>query len=241
VTADDPATTLVSVRGEARVVVPPDDAVLSCHLRTVRATKPDALQEAANALAAVVEDLRSRGGHALTVASRRDELTWSAGSVTTWERHNHDHDAGERAHRPEQVVAEVDLSVVVRDMDLLDRVGGLLAEHESVHVSGVRWRVDADNPAWAEVRAAAITAATDKARDYAAALGGVLVRVEHVADAGLLGGEGVDNPADWRMQVGAADGARSATDTPALDPVPQELLATIDARFRATVPGLGDG
>jgi uncharacterized protein YggE len=49
--------------------------------------------------------------------------------------------------------------------------------------------VDWDNPAWPQVRAAAISAAIGKARDYAAALGAALRHVEHIADAGLLGGD----------------------------------------------------
>ena len=38
--------------------------------------------------------------------------------------------------------------------------------------------------------AAAVDAALVKARDYAAALGGGLLRIEHVADVGLLGDRG---------------------------------------------------
>ncbi len=53
------------------------------------------------------------------------------------------------------------------------------------------WHVDWDNPAWPQVRAAAIGAAIHKARDYAAALGARLRQVEHIADAGLLGGDTV--------------------------------------------------
>jgi len=39
-----------------------------------------------------------------------------------------------------------------------------------------------DDQAWAEVRAEAVNAAIDKARDYAAALGGTITGIEHVAD-----------------------------------------------------------
>lgn len=45
-----------------------------------------------------------------------------------------------------------------------------------------------DESAWAEVRAEAINAAIDKARDYAAALGGTITSIEHLADPGLLTG-----------------------------------------------------
>jgi hypothetical protein len=58
--------------------------------------------------------------------------------------------------------------------------------------------------------------------------------VEHVADAGLLGDDGPG----YRF-TGASKMARAAAaaggepDAPSLDPVPQELVAVIDARFLA--------
>jgi hypothetical protein len=241
VTADDRTTTLLSVLGEARVSVPPDDVVLSCRISTVSATKPEALHDAAGALQSVVEDLRALGGQPLTVASRREDLTWSAGSATTWTRHDHDHDVGDVPHPPEQVVAEVSLDVVVRDLGRLDSVGRALSQQPATHVNGVRWRVDADNAAWKQVRTEAITVAMDKARDYATALGGDLVRVEHVADEGLLGGESANSTMGWVGQAGYAGGGGNDTETPALDPVPQDVSAVIEARFSATVPALADG
>ena len=94
------------------------------------------------------------------------------------------------------------------------------------------WHVDWDNPAWPQVRAAAIHAAAGKARDYATALGGTVHHVEHVADAGLLGGDAVAYQ-PVRMAARAMSASAEAPGTPALNPVPQELIATIDARFRA--------
>jgi hypothetical protein len=53
--------------------------------------------------------------------------------------------------------------------------------HPGLNVPGAVWHVDPDNPAWPQVRAAAIGAATDNAHDYAAALGAPLQYVEHIA------------------------------------------------------------
>ncbi len=80
--------------------------------------------------------------------------------------------------------------ITVRAFGLLDALGAVLAAHEAVSVHHVDWQVDWDNPAWQDVRATAIQAAIRKASDYAAALGGSLRTVDHVADAGLLGGDG---------------------------------------------------
>ena len=91
--------------------------------------------------------------------------------------------------RTGQVTAMVALRVTVRDLDRLDDLSGVLAAHPGLNVHGVMWHVDWDNPAWPQVRAAAIGAAIGKARDYAAALGATVQQVEHIADAGLLGGD----------------------------------------------------
>jgi uncharacterized protein YggE len=132
------------------------------------------------------------------------------------------------------VIAAVAVVVAVGAFELLDALGSVLAGRESVTVQGVTWHVDWDNPAWQLVRADAVQAAIGKARDYAAALGGTLRSVEHIADAGLLGGD--------RSQFGFTGSramARAASlggqehDAPSLDPVPQELAAIIEARFTA--------
>ena len=130
------------------------------------------------------------------------------------------------------MTATVALQVTVRDSDTLDDLGGMLTAHPGLNVHSVTWDVDWDNPAWPQVRAAAIGAAIGKARDYAAALGTTVRKVEHIADTGLLGG---DTAPEWRgrKSVGfAASGGSGRPGTPALNPVPQELTATIEARFR---------
>jgi uncharacterized protein YggE len=100
-------------------------------------------------------------------------------------------------------------------------------------VQGVTWQVDWDNPAWPQVRAAAIgAAAIGKARDYAAALGATVHHVEHIADAGLLGSDTAPYHTVRSMAYSAGGGDQPGT--PALTPVPQELIATIEARFRTT-------
>jgi uncharacterized protein DUF541 len=66
--------------------------------------------------------------------------------------------------RTGQVTATVALRVTLRDLDTLDAVSGALAAHQSLTVHAVTWHVDWDNPAWPQVRAAAIKAAMGKAR-----------------------------------------------------------------------------
>jgi uncharacterized protein len=223
---------LLSVRGEAQRTVPPDSAVVAVTIECSRRSKPEAVQAAAAELDGLTADLAARGGVALDSGTGRHPLTWSAQSATTQVERAYDQTG---RHQPTgQVTASVAVLITVRAFGLLDTLGALLAAHDAVSVRGVDWQVDWDNPAWPDVRAAAIQAAIRKGRDYAAALGGSLRSVEHIADAGLLGGDGAQPrfPGTSAMaRMAAAAGGES--DAPSLDPVPQELVAVIEARFTA--------
>jgi uncharacterized protein YggE len=132
------------------------------------------------------------------------------------------------------VTAAVAVVITVRAFGLLDPLGTVLAAHEAVSVHHVDWQVDWDNPAWPDVRAAAIQAAIAKGHDYAAALGGSLRTVEQIADAGLLGGDAGEPRFTGASKMAHAAAALGGDpDTPSLDPVPQELVAIIEARFTA--------
>lgn len=231
----EPTTVLLSVRGEARAIVAADAAMLNGLLKATQDTKAAALEAVAAAQREMTSELGSLGGVPLTVESRNQPLTWSAYSATTELEHEDDEQG--RYRRTGRVIASVAVQLVVRDFGLLDRLSALLATHEALSVHYVAWEVDPDNSSWPEVRAAAIQAAIDKGRHYAAALDGSLSRVEHIADVGLLGGD---------QAVGLARGGymensfrpAGLPDVPSLDPVPQELIAVIDARFLAAVAAL---
>lgn len=229
-----PTGALLSVRGEARRTVAPDLVLLPATLTVSRSSTAEALRDAATAWERIVAKLRSLGGVPLTVETERRPLTWSARSATTSVEHEPDPRTG-RYEPTGLVTAAVAVVITVRDFAALGPLSTALAAHDAFAVHHADWRVDADNPGWAEVRAAAVTAAIAKGRDYAAALGGSLHHVEHLADAGLLADS--DDPAPRRLARAAPlsfseDGEEP--DTPALDPVPQELSAAVDARFMAT-------
>jgi uncharacterized protein YggE len=229
----DPAGPLLSVRGEARRMVPPDCAVVAAGIECQRGSKAEAVRAAAAELDGLTADLAAQGGAALDAGTGRRPLTWSAQSATTHAERAYDERTG-RHQLTGRVTAAVAVVITVRAFGLLDALGGVLAAHEAVSVHHIEWQVDWDNPAWPDVRAAAIEAAIRKARDYATALGGSLRTVEHVADAGLLGGDGPGHQftgASKMARLAAAAGGEP--DTPSLDPVPQELVAVIDARFIA--------
>lgn len=224
---------LVSVRGEARRTVPPDSVAIAGTVASTRGSKAEAARAAASALADLTADLAALGGIALGVDTARRPLTWSAHSASTREELAHDKQTGQ--HGPTgRVVATVALMITVRDFDLLDELGGRVIAHEAISAHEVSWRVDWDNPGWQDVRAATIQAAIGKGRDYAAALGGRLSTVEHIADPGLIGGgDGQHWVSSGARSAGFSSRGSETADAPALDPVPQELTALIEARFRA--------
>jgi uncharacterized protein len=230
----DPAGPLLSVRADARQTVAPDYVILAGVISSSQGSKGDAVRAVASDLDRLTSGLDALGGVALGPETGRRPLTWSAQSATTNAEHGHNEETG-RYEPTGRVTATVAVLIAVRAFEMLDALGAVLATHETLSVNGVTWETDWDNPAWPDVRAAAIQAAIRKGRDYATALGGSLYRVEHIADAGLLGGS--DN-ASYRFtgSRSAALAGRSGEEgeAPSLDPVPQELTATIEARFIAT-------
>jgi len=230
--------TLISVRGEAQRTVEPDSAVLTCVITSTRPAKPDALKAAADALNHLRDALDVLGGVPLTAETGRSRLTWSAHSARTYIERELRAKTGR--HEPTgQVVASVELNLVVRDFGLLERLGAALAAHGDLHVFHVAWLVDDDSPTWPAVRAEAIRAAVQQAHHYAAALGGSLSRIEQLADAGLLGEIHEIRPV--RAALAAHGMARGDSgDVPSLDPVPQTIAAAIDARFIADAMSIDD-
>jgi uncharacterized protein YggE len=226
---------LLSVSAEARRLVAPDYAVLDGLIEHTEESNEEAVRSASASLAQLTGELAALGAVPFDHDAGDRPLTWSAHSWTTSEERYHEPGTG-RVQRSGLVTASVALRVTVRDLDLLDPLAGVLAAAPRLNVQGVTWEVDWDNPAWKQVRAAAIDAALNKASDYAAALGTTVGRVEHVADAGLLGSDAAPHRAVRAMAARAAGGG-GQPGVPALTPVPQELTATIEARFRTDSAG----
>jgi uncharacterized protein YggE len=232
----DQTGTVVSVRASAHRSVMPDSAQLSASITAIADTKADALRDAAAALARLVAQLADFGGTPLRVESERDPLTWSAESATTEPEYAADNATGNFGPTG-RTKATVSVQIALRVFEALDRLGRILAAHDALDVRAVSWQVDWDNDAWPQIRAQAVHEAIRKARDYAAALGGALDRIDQIADVGLLsesdgGGSGGAQPV--RFAMARLSSSSGESEAPSLDPVPQELIATIDARFTAT-------
>lgn len=203
---------------------------------TVSATsesKSAAMSEVRAALPRILSELARLGGEVLTAETTRAPLTWSAQSMRTQEEHAHDKVSG--IHGPTgRHQSCVSLLITVRDFSLFAGVSAAMTRSDSIEVYSVTWSVDDDNAQWALVRGDAIRAALLKGQDYAVALGGSVVSVDHVADAGLLGG---DSHGLGRMTNYGASLSAGGADDLSLDSSPQILSATIEARLTATRSG----
>jgi hypothetical protein len=207
--------------------------VLDGLIERTAGSKAAAVGSVGASLDRLTADLAARGAVPFDEATGRRPLMWSTYSSTTREERYHDKETGQ-VERSGQVTATVALQITVRDLGTLDDLSGVLAAHPSLNVHGVTWHVDWDNPAWPQVRAAAIGAAIGKARDYAAAMGATVRHVEHIADAGLLGGDTAPYQPGRFVAAKSTIAGAGQPGTPALNPVPQELIATIEARFLTT-------
>lgn len=230
---------IVSVRGEAERTVAPDFVTLHCGLSTRAPVKVEALGQLRVIQQSLVNGLAAIGGVPLTVQTRRSALTWSLGSIGTHEEHDFDRASGH--HGPTGWVVATGVAVITaRVPGRMHDLAQTLASVRDMHIEGIGWHVDPENEQWRGVRSDAIDAALAKGRDYAAALGGSVTRVEQIADVGLLGadpeGHGRESrAAPLATATYAGDGTIS---TPSLDPVPHVIRAAVEARLIAEVEPL---
>ncbi|HEY7008214.1 MAG TPA: SIMPL domain-containing protein [Jatrophihabitantaceae bacterium] len=229
----DSSTVQVSIRAEAQLEAAPDEAALDCAVTAVEDDKATSLRVLGRRLDAATGAVRDLGGVVRRPGDARRALAWLVGSFRTQPERHWDQQLQKYVDTG-RVIASAALTVLVRDFALLDAVGNALAGHEHVHLRYVAWTVDYDNPAWEQVRAEAVTAAVAKARHYAGALGGSLVRIDRLADVGLLG----SGRPERVMAAAASPDMGDDEDGPSLDAVPQELHAGIEASFTAAVPPL---
>jgi hypothetical protein len=231
---------VISVRGEAERACAPDFVTLHCSITVTADLKVEALEKLAAERQTLVSHLAELGGAPLTVQTRRAALTWSVGSVGTEDEHDFDKATG-RHGRTGRVIASAHAVITSRALTRLEDLGKALASVPGLHFEGVGWHVDVDSEQWRGVRSDAIAAAIAQGRDYAAALGGTVTRVEQIADAGLLAGDHGDEVRVAHAASGsvAFSGRGSGpAEFTTLDPVPQVIRAVVEARLAAEVEPL---
>ncbi|WP_326562645.1 SIMPL domain-containing protein [Micromonospora sp. NBC_01796] len=137
----------------------------------------------------------------------------------------------------ERVVAyhgSVSTTVTVTDFTVLGELMLRLADRDQTQIAGPWWELRPGSPVHREARRAAIGEAVDRAREYADALGARVTALVQLADAGT------DQPRPM-MMVGSAQsyrakGAMDSVPELDLDPQPQSIQASVEARFTISEP-----
>jgi uncharacterized protein len=207
---------IVSVRGEATILVEPELADLAI---SIEARAPD--QQAA------LDLLQRRARQVAELLSRfRAGIERSETSRLNIFPVLHQ----KKTEQVRRYVGEATTSVVVRDFavlsDLVVEAGAL----ELVSVAGPRWRLREDSPAYRKARQAAVADALRRARDYAAAFGVGLTGLLQIADVGMSQPE-----SEGRLAHFASASAARTSDQPnggiALEPAVQRIVGQVEARF----------
>lgn len=159
---------IVTVRGEAQLEGPPDQAGLSFTLhaagdsaeacRARLATGSQAVAAVLEQFAAALERSGTSGLHVSPTFNHRNptKITGWTGTFTT--------------------------SLVVADFEALSELILALSGLPNAQVDGPWWSLRPDNPLYREVRLAAIAEARRRAEDYAAAFGATVSELVEVSD-----------------------------------------------------------
>ncbi len=203
------------VSGTGRATTPPDSATIDFNASHLAPSASEALDRVGEVAAKVVETLDAAG---LDPADRGAAHS-SVDRRVRWVHERPDQE-------PQEIMlgweARVAISCVVRSAGDAFRILETVTEIPDVSAHGPRWQVDLDNPAHDDARQRAVAAARAKAHSYAEAAGlalGELVRLEEGGDPGVS--EGM-----FTM--------RTASSVADLDPVTQELTATVTLVYEAT-------
>jgi len=137
-------------------------------------------------------------------------------------------------------------TVLVADFTRLGDLVARVAEQEMVDLYGPRWALRRDSAHYRAVRVAAAQDAVTRAREYASAVGSRVVGLVELADTGLLTeavprGGGGPAYAVAPMAVSPMRASHAAAPEPValdLEPVPQVLRASVEARFTIEPPAL---
>jgi uncharacterized protein YggE len=162
----------ITVLGHGIARAQPSGLDLHLIVRTKAQTAREALDLAAERTRSLQELLRQHGiadtAWNIVIASVRAERRWV------------------EPRQEEVLVGYIAMGGLAVALDDPSLAGALMAEATArvdAEISGPRWRVDPDNPAWAEARRAAVADARRRATDYAGGLGLALGPVVSVVES----------------------------------------------------------
>jgi uncharacterized protein YggE len=218
---------VISVRGEALLTVEPEVVDLTVVVTTQAKDRREAFERLVKRNDEVLGLLRSYGDSV--------ERIESSGVAV--------HPEVRRSGREEKVRAysgAVRMEVRIADFAVLGEIVARVADLDAAHIEGPHWRLRRTSPVYRKARTRAVGEARTRAEDYAEALGSRITGLIELADSGLMQSERVRASPAARLarSPGGPGSAYSAAEPPALDlePVSQEVRASVEARFYATQP-----
>jgi len=218
---------VISVRGEALLTVEPEVVDLTVVVATQAKDRREAFERLVKRNDEVLALLRSYGDSV--------ERVESSGVAVHPEVRKGGRDEKVRSYR-----GAVRIEVRVADFAVLGEIVSRVADLEAAHVEGPRWRLRRNSPVYRKARTRAVGEALTRAQDYAEALGSRITGLIELADTGLLQTEKSRAVQHEAFRSAAAPGVvfGSAAEPPVLDlePVSQEVRASVEARFYATQP-----
>jgi uncharacterized protein len=217
----------VAVRGSWTAEVPPEVARVQVAVGARSAERAQALRGVAQR----VEEVRAAlTGYGAAVESVESSALWVRPQF--------------KDRRPtERVtghVAGLQLTATLVDFTVLGDLLLRLADREMVALQGPFWALRPDSDRYRQARTEAVRDARRRAEEYAAAVGSRLIGLIEIADTGMS----MPDSAPMAM-TGAALFAKSARDSVAdeisfeVEPAPQTVFASVEARFTLTQPDFG--
>ena len=213
----------IAVRGSWTAQVPPELARVHVSVGARSADRAQALGS-----------LTSRLGEARALLNGYGEAVEAVDTGPRWVRPQFK-DSSRPRERVSGYLAGAVVTATVVDFAVLGDLVLRLADRELVSLQGPFWELRPDSDVYRRARTEAVRDARRRAEEYAAAAGSRLTGLVEIADLGLSGHEGF--PA-----APAAMFSRAARDSVAdeisfdVEPVPQSVSASVEARFTCSQP-----
>lgn len=221
-----PAAATVAVRGSWTAEVPPELARVRVGVGARSGERAQALRD----LTRRVDEVRAAlGGYGDAVESVETGALWVRPQFKE----------GRPRERVTGYLAGAQLTVTVVEFAVLGDLLLRLADRDMVGLEGPFWALRPDSDAYRRARTEAVGDARRRAEEYAAAAGARLTGLVQLADLGMSG------PESAPMAMAAAGKFRDAAGSVAdelqfdLEPIPQTVFASVEARFTATQPDFG--
>ncbi|MGH6656468.1 MAG: SIMPL domain-containing protein [Actinocrinis sp.] len=219
------APAIISVRGEATLLVDPEVADLTIVVVAHARDRREAFERLVKRNDEVLDLVRSYGDSV-------DRVESTGVSVAPELRRGKD-------EKIRSYSGAVRVRVTIADLAILGELVARLSDVEAASIDGPYWRLRRSSPVYREARNRAVAEAVARARDYAEAVGSRVTGLLELADTGLT----TDSTPSPRTMHGAMAWSRAASapgnsEPPPLDLEPQQqtVYASVEARFQAVQP-----